>query len=101
MGISLTARRKVHGAHVGYTVLIHSSRLQDESQQTKIKAITIFSRKIGRYSILKEMTAKLESSTSVEYQKGVLNTASHSSIILLKVSKKYFFRDYFVAARVM
>lgn len=68
---------------LGYTVLIHSSRLQDQSQQMKLKAI--FS---GLYSILKEVTAKLESSTSVEYQKGVLNTALHSSVIFLKVSKK-------------
>lgn len=70
---------------LGYTVFIHSSILQDHSQQTKLKAITNFS---GLYSILKEVTAKLESSTSVEHQKGVFNTALHPSAILLKVSKK-------------
>lgn len=69
---------------LGYTVLIHSSRLQDRSQQTKLKTTTIFS---GLHSILKEITAKLESCASVEYQKDVLNTALHSLVILLKVRK--------------
>lgn len=88
MGMSQSARRKADGAdvwiHSPYT--LKQWRLQDQDQQIKLKAMTIFSK---LHSILNEITAKPESSTSVESQISVLNIAFHTLVILLKVSKKY------------
>lgn len=79
--MSLTARRKVHGAHVR----IYSPHT---FQQTARSEPTDKNKSNLLWAVFSGLTAKLESSTSVEYQKGVLNTALHSSVIFLKVSKK-------------
>lgn len=85
MGISRSARRKVDGADV-WIFNPHTFKqwwLQDQDQQRKLKAMTIFSK---LHSILNEIITKPESSTSVESQVSVLNIAFHTLVILLKVS---------------
>lgn len=79
---------------LGYiTVLIHSSRLQDQRQQRKLKELLSSLGCIPNDSKMRIIYINV-------YQKGVLNTALQSSAILLKVSKSMELILLF-AARVM